>query len=129
MFRIQLLVGNAVDIVQIHQIVAQRGKPCRVIRTRQFPCQLQVRQCRLQIGEGEENLPHELVQLPLTFGRKQPLLLHRTKLTERTFRMLCHELRTHSIKSMFKRSLHVLPMLPRLHDSSPPSHEYSVPDP
>ena len=65
MRRAQLLIRNTVDVVKIHQIVAHRGKAHHPIGARQFPRHLQMRQCRLQIREAEENLPHKLMQLPV----------------------------------------------------------------
>ena len=65
MRRAQLLIRNTIDVVKIHQIVAHRGKAHRPIGARQFPRHLQMRQCRLQIREAEENLPHKLMQLPV----------------------------------------------------------------
>ena len=76
MYRTHFLSRHPLDIVEVHEIIAQCRQPCRMICTRVFPCLAQIRQCFSQIGKPVEQLPHELIQFIASIHREQRFLLH-----------------------------------------------------
>ena len=126
---IQLLISDPINIVQIHQIVAERRKARRVIRTRQFPRQFQMGKCRREVGKTVEDLSHQFVLLAAAFLGKEIRTHHFRKACKPLLQVPSCEFCLHACKSAFKGSPALLPTAPRLHDSIPPSHVYSAPDP
>ena len=101
-----------------------------MIRARQLPRKAQVRQSLLQIGKPVEKLPHILMHLIETLLWEKSRALHLPQTCNGRLHALCGDIPLHPFECTFKRILRLLfPTLPRSHDNSPPSHEYTAPDP